>query len=104
MKAGKFSTSIFHTASIPSCTKQHSFPSQRIAASDSECGQMHLLCTDAFACTEQEQQKGIREYSYLLVVEDLNLLDVVLREDGSGPADRAEVEAAMRLARLGHLG
>ena len=73
------------------------------AASDSECGQMHLLCTDAFACTEQEQQEGVREYSYLLVVEDLDLLDVVLREDGSGPADRAVVEAAMRLARLGHL-
>ena len=74
---------------------------QRATANAARC---ICFAPTLLACTEQEQQEGIREYSYLLVVEDLNLLDVVLREDGSGPADRAEVEAAMRLARLGHLG
>jgi hypothetical protein len=32
-----------------------------------------------------------------------DLLDVVLREDGGGPPYGPEVEAAVGLARLGHL-
>ena len=35
------------------------------------------------------------------IIDDLDLADVLLREDGGGPADRPEVEAAVRLAGLG---
>mmetsp|Transcript_17625 Transcript_17625/g.51187 ORF Transcript_17625/g.51187 Transcript_17625/m.51187 type:complete len:574 (+) Transcript_17625:182-1903(+) len=43
-----------------------------------------------------------RLHTVLLVVQDLHLLDAVLRQDGRGPADGAEVEAAVLLAGLSH--
>src|SRR5258708_3365172 len=42
-------------------------------------------------------------HAELLVLDDLDLLDAVLGEPGGGAADRAEVEAAVRVARLGDL-